>query len=274
MENRSKEAKILYMVNEVIKVEIKNGKTLIRKVQEPLVREYALNINIHGLKYRTYLISPNMFEEFIYGNLLSLGIIDSIRDVDKIKFVNNEVKIYLKYKAKIFKTLSNVFGPSCEEKTSVHSYSEKVLSNVKISANYVIEALKKFYEKSEVFRITGGVHAAALFNINSFNLLVFTEDIGRHNAIDKVIGWGFLRNIDFSKILLLTSGRIFTDSIVKAVRAGIPIMVSKSAPTFDAVVYARKTNITLIGFARGKRFNVYSNPQRIRELENIVFNTP
>lgn len=271
MENRSVKTKTLYVVNEVIKVKIKNGKILIRKVQEPLVREYALDINIHGLKYRTYLISPSMFEEFVYGNLLSLGIIDSIKDIDEIKFVNNEAKIYLKYKAKTFKTLFNVFGPSCEEKASFHRYYEKVLSNVKISAKYVIEALKKFYEKSEVFKITGGVHAATLFNINPFNLLVFAEDIGRHNAIDKVIGWGLLRNIDFSKTLLLTSGRIFTDSIVKAVRARIPIMVSKSAPTFDAVIYARKTNITLIGFARGKRFNVYSSPQRIRELEEHCF---
>lgn len=269
MESRGIEAKMFYMVNEVVRVEIRNGKILVKKVQEPLAREYILNINIHGLKYRTYLISPNMFEEFVYGNLLSLGIIDNIGDVDKIEFANNEVKIYLKYKAKTFKTLSNIFGPSCEEKISAHSYYEKVLSNVKISASHVIEALKKFYERSEVFRITGCVHAAALFSINPFNLLVFTEDIGRHNAIDKVIGWGFLRNIDFSKVLLLTSGRIFTDSVIKAVRAGIPIMVSKSAPTFDAVIYARKTNITLIGFARGKRFNVYSNLQRIRELENM-----
>jgi len=102
----------------------------------------------------------------------------------------------------------------------------KVKSDAKISAISILEALKKFHEKAYVFKLTSGIHSAALFRINTIEPMIYIEDIGRHNAVDNIVGWGFLRNIDFSKTFILTSGRVFLDSVIKVTKAGISIIVS------------------------------------------------
>ncbi|MCK5427578.1 MAG: formate dehydrogenase accessory sulfurtransferase FdhD, partial [Thermodesulfovibrionia bacterium] len=118
-----------------------------------------------------------------------------------------------------------------------------------------------FQKKSELFRSTGGVHSAAL--CDAHEMLVFAEDIGRHNAVDKVIGYAFLENIPMQNKILLLSGRLSSEIINKAVRAKVPLLISRAAPTDIAVETAKKYNLTLIGFLRGQKLNVYSNPQRL-----------
>ena len=260
----------LYEHHEAIRVSIVNGKMFTEKVEELLVKEHAIDIYVHGIPFRRYSISPSMVKEFIYGNLISLGVIDNVDDVEKIEFVNNVANVHLKIKPQLFEKLAMSYGVLCEEKQLTRTFEGKVKSNVKISATSILEALKKFHEKAHVFKITGGVHSAALFRINPVEPMIYVEDIGRHNAIDKIVGWGFLRNIDFGKTFILTSGRVFLDSVIKVAKAGIPIIVSKSAPTLNAVLYAERNNITLIGFARGRRFNVYSCYWRILDLNNIT----
>ena len=93
---------------------------------------------------------------------------------------------------------------------------------------------------------------------------LYHEDIGRHNALDKVIGHGAEKGFDFHNCLLLTSGRISSEMLIKAAKRGIPVIASRSAPTVLAVRLAEKLNITLIGFVRGRRFNVYSGFGRIK----------
>jgi len=111
-----------------------------------------------------------------------------------------------------------------------------------------------------VFTLTGGVHAAAISD--GKNILFFSEDIGRHNAVDKVIGKTFLNGINFSITILLSSGRISLEIVKKAITAGIPVVLSRSAPTSLAIQTASVKNLTLIGFLRGKRFNIYSGYER------------
>jgi len=98
---------------------------------------------------------------------------------------------------------------------------------------------------------------------NTHEIVAFGEDIGRHNAIDKVLGECILQSIKIKGLVLMTSGRVTSDLLIKAARARIPIIVSRSAPTDIAVGLARDLGITLIGFARGSRMNVYSNEWRI-----------
>lgn len=132
-----------------------------------------------------------------------------------------------------------------------------------ISIKAITELYREFQKKSELFRATGGVHSAAL--CDEKEIIVFTEDIGRHNAIDKIIGYAFLENIPLEGKELLLSGRLSSEITIKAIKANVPILVSRAAPTDLSVEIARNSNITLIGFLRGQHMNIYSHPERIKK---------
>jgi formate dehydrogenase accessory protein FdhD len=115
---------------------------------------------------------------------------------------------------------------------------------------------------AKTFRKTGAVHIAALYSATG-ELMTFSEDVGRHNAADKVIGTGALKESDFSKCFLASSGRLTGDIVLKAARMRIPIVASMAAVVDSGIDVAQRTGITLIGFVRGKRMNVYTHAERI-----------
>lgn len=121
--------------------------------------------------------------------------------------------------------------------------------------------MKEFARISGLFQQTGGVHSAAL--ADGEEILFFSEDIGRHNAVDKLIGKAFLRNTGLADKILLSSGRISGEIMGKVVRNGIPVLISRAAPTCLSLTLAEDHGVTLIGFARGVKMNIYTHPQRI-----------
>ncbi len=129
----------------------------------------------------------------------------------------------------------------------------------------VIAALPdRLRARQSVFEATGGLHAAAVFDLSG-NLLAVREDVGRHNALDKVVGWALLGRRSLARSLLLVSGRSSYEIVQKALVARIPLVCSVSAPSSLAVELAREFGVTLVGFLRGSRFNIYAHPERIRE---------
>ena len=136
---------------------------------------------------------------------------------------------------------------------------EKTETTIKVSDIY--EVMKENLTSSELFKNTGGVHSVAIYD--NEKLITIREDVARHNAMDKSIGYCILNNIDLKDKIIFVSGRISCEMILKAAKAGIPIVISKSAPTNLSREIAQKLNITLAGFVRGERMNIYTEPQRI-----------
>ena len=136
-------------------------------------------------------------------------------------------------------------------------------SDFQIPAEILAQLPEKLRRHQGLFEQTGGLHAAALFDTNG-NLLALREDVGRHNALDKLVGWALLQNrLPLSQNLVLVSGRTSYELAQKTLAAGIPILAAISAPSSLAVELAQEFNLTLIGFLRGS-FNVYCSPERVR----------
>jgi len=135
--------------------------------------------------------------------------------------------------------------------------------DVRVSAGLLYGLPQRMHEAQRVFAATGGLHAAALFDEGG-NVAAVREDVGRHNAVDKLVGWGLLGGtLPFARSILLVSGRASYEILQKSVMARIPIVASVSAPSSLAVALAREFNVTLVGFLRGERANVYAAGARV-----------
>ena len=139
---------------------------------------------------------------------------------------------------------------------------KSIEGKIKINAQNVLNILDEIKDKIELFKQTGALHYAFLFDYNT-KLKIYSYDIGRHNAVDKVVGSQLLVDQRLDDKMLYITGRISLDIILKCLRVKIPIIISRGAPLDSAVTIAQKYNICLIGFLRGKRFNIYSHPEVI-----------
>jgi formate dehydrogenase accessory protein FdhD len=131
-----------------------------------------------------------------------------------------------------------------------------------VKADVVSESTRRLNTIAEAFRRTGGVHVAALYTADG-ELVDCAEDVGRHNAVDKVIGSCALRKRDLSKCFLASSGRLTGDIVLKAARMKIPVVSSLAAATDSGIEVAKRAGVTLIGFVRGQRMNVFTFPERV-----------
>jgi FdhD protein len=145
-----------------------------------------------------------------------------------------------------------------------------IASGPTVDALLITSLPEKLRASQDLFESTGGLHAAALFDLDG-NLLAVREDVGRHNALDKLIGWGLLNDqLPFHNKILMVSGRASYELLQKSFVAGVPIFCAVSAPSSLAVDVAQRFGITLIGFLRGNKFNIYTGVERIKAVEPAV----
>ena len=150
---------------------------------------------------------------------------------------------------------------------SVHQHFPPVDSAVRVAAKTIARLPEQLRAAQKTFDKTGGLHAAAVFDSRG-KLIVAREDVGRHNAVDKVIGHGFLHGLlPFDEHILLVSGRASFEIMQKALASRIPVVCAVSAPSSLAVEFARESGQTLVGFLRGNGMNVYSGAERIRLIK-------
>jgi len=217
----------------------------------------------------TLLCSPKDLEYLAVGFLSSEGFIQSKDEIKKVAVDEERGVIRLETvedkgvaQDVLFKRIiSSGCGRGASFYSAADAASQKVESQTKVSADEVFTLVNEFQHGSHLYLATHGVHSAALCDGKS--ILVFSEDIGRHNAIDKIFGRCLLEDIPTDGRVVITSGRISSEILHKVAKKGIPIIISISVPTNLGVRIADNLGITLIGSVRGKKMNVYTNDWRV-----------
>jgi FdhD protein len=247
--------------------------------------EEPLEIRLHGRPFSVIMRTPGADRELAAGFLLSERVLRGPDDLGTIEYCSdtaprdgetnqsNVVNVTLTDPSRAAALLdaarrvtTNSSCGLCGRQTIESLATDVAPLDVKMSvhANALTALPRLLREQQVVFDQTGGLHAAGLFTAQS-ELLDVAEDVGRHNAVDKVIGRQLMRDaLPLSSIILMVSGRSSFEIVQKAVFAGIPIVASVSAPSSLAIELAEEMGVTLVGFVRGDGFNVYTAPQRIQ----------
>ena len=239
-----------------------------KQVEDTVVTEFHLTIVLNNRELVTLLCSPAKLDFLTIGFLYSEGLINSkdiIKDIvldPERGIIDVTTKEPIKSPEDILsrRIIASSGGKGASSLSAVHPRS-RIDSQIHISPPEVLNLIQEFVHHSELFAATGGVHSAALCDTKA--ILVFSEDIGRHNAIDKIFGECIVKDIPTHNRLLITSGRVSSEILLKVAKRNIPILISKSAPTNLGVKLANDSGITLIGFVREKRMNVYTHTWRL-----------
>ena len=250
--------------------------------QDSLAAEEPLEIRVDRTPLTVTMRTPGNDLELAAGFLLTEGIIESRDQLAEIRAVasdsatnSNVVAVQLKNTEFTIENQQRSFfaASSCGicGKASIEAIRRRGLrapdSDFRVPPETLCRLPETLRADQPVFDRTGGLHAAALFDEQG-KLIVLREDIGRHNAVDKLVGWALLEDrLPLSDSILLVSGRGGFEIIQKALAAGLPVVASVSAPSSLAVKLARELGLTLIGFLRGQRFVVYSG--NFRCLPNV-----
>jgi FdhD protein len=242
-------------------------------LRDDLTIEEPLEIQIGGKPLATTMRTPGHDEELAAGFLVSEAIVRDRKDIARISTdADNRVIVDLADGVKLKLNSAQRFGTissSCGlcGKTSIDEIRQNFpaleSANVRINIETLLSLPEKLRKTQGDFARTGGIHAAGIFD-SSGELKIVREDIGRHNAVDKVIGRAFLDGLlPWNRHVLLVSGRASFEILQKALAAGVPIVAAVSAPSTLAAEFARESNQTLIGFLRPPLFNIYSHIERV-----------
>ena len=242
--------------------------------------ESPIDLNVNSEPLANIICLPKDLKELAVGFLFSIGIINSIEDIKEVNVheLDNKINVILQSSIEFkvqnlnLNPISRVVDTTCGIsspwrdliKRTLDESKETIKSrdDIKIKSELIYTSIKEMQKETVLYRETGGCHGAAIFNLEG-RLLGCKEDIGRHNAIDKVIGDLLLKKHNFKDIFLTSTGRLTGDSVLKAIRAKIPIVVSLSAAVESGIRLAFGYGITLIGFVRGSRMNIYTHSRRI-----------
>lgn len=252
----------------VLKVDFGRGEK--RLLKEEIAVEEPLFIYVNDQHFVTLLANPSMKKELALGHLIAEGLIESLEEVRKVRVKGLRVNIILTKTWNSTLKASKIAVPIYTASGSTKPNFLEVLKGfqkplvalkTKFVAAKILDMVRRLNEESKIHKKTQGTHSAAIFTFDG-KLISFAEDVGRHNAVDKVIGDASLKKTDFASCLLLSSGRQPAYMVLKAARAGIPVVVSIAYPLESGVRAAEKTGLTLV-HASGNRITVYTETDRL-----------
>lgn len=235
-----------------------------------VVQEVPITLFLNGKEFVTLVCSPQNLKELAVGFLCSESILFDPAELREIKIDEQEGLIYVTADTdEAEQRFMKRYITSCCGRgrstfyfvNDAKSMSVIKSSSVTVTPKQIWHLTQRLEELSQLFRHTGGVHNAAL--CNPHDVVVFFEDIGRHNAVDKIFGHCFLNHIPTDDKIMVFSGRISSEILIKVAKMKIPILVSRSAPTALAIQMANELGMTVVGFARNNRLNIYAHKQRI-----------
>ncbi|HUY01185.1 MAG TPA: formate dehydrogenase accessory sulfurtransferase FdhD [Candidatus Deferrimicrobium sp.] len=261
------------MKESIFKIITRYSQGAFHEIEDEIAVETIITIWVNEKLISSILCSPFLEKELVIGYLYTTGIIGSFQEVEDILQEGYDFKIRLNPQIDLNTRLKNsqfinrVINTGCGPpeywlQVKKGKGLPQIESKIQIQVDEIFKAIKDLNTNSKFFRQTGATHAAGLYEL-PINRIIVAEDIGRHNAVDKVIGHAIIHGIAMDNKLLTSTGRLTADIIFKSSRCKIPIIASMAAATDSGISSAKATNTTLIGFVRGRRLNIYTNPFRI-----------
>jgi len=242
------------------------------KVEEDrVVLETPLTIMLNDEELATIVCSPYAQKELVMGFLAGEGLIREPSDVKAFFYREKQEVVWVEttsapreqqgnFMRRNFSSCCGKGRPTLYFKNDANQIAP-VSGTARFSVAQLLALIQQLEEGSHTYRLTGGVHSAALADTES--IVAKYEDIGRHNALDRILGHALLNGVATSDKAILLSGRISSEMLIKVARIGTPVVVSRSAPTGLAIDLAEQLNISLVGFARGTTLSIYSHEERI-----------
>jgi FdhD protein len=240
-----------------------------KSARMPVSEEVPLTVEVNGRELATLLCSPEHLKNLVAGFLFTNGFIQNLSQQKSLTIDTERWKAGVKIEGDGFAddlVFKRIYTSGCGKGVIFHNPLDlinrvKIISDFNVKGEFIKKFMKTFQKQSPEHQLTHGIHSAALASRDK--ILIFRDDIGRHNAIDKVIGEALYTNIGFTDKILLTSGRISSEILSKALRCRMPVLAAIGAPTNQAVKLARQVGLTIVGLVRGAKMFVYNGEERI-----------
>ena len=232
--------------------------------ERPVVREQPLTIMVNGMELATFLCTPDKLDYLTVGFLAFEGLIHSpneIRELD-VDADNGVVDVVLT--TPVVKPTRRVFTSGCGMGLTFAlriSHYAPLPDDLSLTPEDIFPLMQQMFDGAVMYNASRGIHAAALSDTQ--RVLLLAEDVGRHNALDKILGEALLQDIPTAGRILLTSGRISSEMLRKGAHMGTPFLISRTSPTTLSIEAAQRLGITVIGYVRRQSFNVYTHPERL-----------
>ncbi len=231
-----------------------------------VVEEYPLRLRVNGRELATLVCSPHQLNFLLAGFFRLQGFIDSLDDILSMGVCDDYGLAEMRIRTELPERLQPTLTSGCGTGIAYNLPQNLLDISQQRSRSYSSEALfllmKELQTEAEQYRNHGGIHSAAIGG--SEGLLLYAEDIGRHNTFDRLAGQALFQGVELQDKMLVTSGRVSTEMVAKAARLGVGLIASRTSPTDKAIDLCEQAGITLVGYLRGNTMEIYSHPQQLQ----------
>jgi FdhD protein len=237
----------------------------IEQAERRVVEEYPLRLRVNGRDLATLICSPHQLNFLLVGFFRLQGFINSLDDILSMGVCREYGLAELRLKAELPERLQPTLTSGCGTGIA-YNLPDNLRQPSRVPARSyrseeLFRTMQDLHQRAEQYRSHGGIHSAAIGGADG--LLLYAEDIGRHNTLDRLAGEALFRQVDLRDKLLVTSGRVSTEMVAKAARLGIGLIASRTSPTDKAIELCEQAGITLVGYLRGASMEIYCHPQQV-----------